>query len=465
MSNRLIGVALSLHLIVLGSQASAQVPAARTPNKIYTRSKIFCLPVALDDKERDTLGEVQLYVKQGPNEPWVLKDTASPTRSEFDYRVTQDGEYWFTIATLEKNRQPVAIDTSHMTPGIIVVVDTQAPEISLRSLPPRPQGTLVECKVQDANPDPSRLRVEYQTTDKSWQLLEAVPGEPTMFRVPSTALPDALVRATATDRAGNTATRLLNLGGETTATEASSEAGALNMLASHSDKVPGPPPAQTGSSAARQLLAGTRLTADYRIERQGPTGVSKIEVWVTRDEGLTWQRVCEDKKPSNSIAFDLPGEGVYGICLVATNGSGISAKPPSKGEAPDYWVEVDMTKPAAQLLAVRPGVGDEAGNLYISWAASDKNMGATPIDLYYATQRTGPWLPIGHGLKNDGTFRWPLPPEAGPEFYIRMDVTDQAGNMTRCELQEAVVVDLVRPKARVLSVKAGNSRLSPPLGN
>jgi hypothetical protein len=128
-------------------------------------------------------------------------------------------------------------------------------------------------------------------------------------------------------------------------------------------------------------------------------------------------------------------------------------------------IEVDLTRPVAQLVTVRPGSGDDAGTLLFTWIASDKNLGPTPIDLYYATQQGGPWLSIAKGVKNDGSFRWPVPRDAGAEFFIRMEVADQAGNVARCEMSQPVVVDLVRPKARVLNITVGAPRPTSPPGN
>ena len=46
-----------------------------------------------------------------------------------------------------------------------------------------------------------------------------------------------------------------------------------------------------------------------------------------------------------------------------------------------------------------------------------------------------------------------------------MDVTDRAGNLTRCEAPQPVLVDLVKPKAKVLTITASNSRLAPASGD
>ena len=51
-----------------------------------------------------------------------------------------------------------------------------------------------------------------------------------------------------------------------------------------------------------------------------------------------------------------------------------------------------------------------------------------------------------------------MPREAGSEFLVRVDVADLAGNITRCETPQPVVVDLVRPKGRVLNVTVSAPR-------
>jgi hypothetical protein len=219
--------------------------------------------------------------------------------------------------------------------------------------------------------------------------------------------------------------------------------------------------------AGRQLLGSTHVSLDYQIEQQGPSGISKVDVWATRDEGLTWQKLYEDRGPRHQspIEFDLPGEGVFGISLVVTNGNGVGGAPPARGDTPDYWVEADLTRPTAQLVSVRPGIGEDAGTVQISWAANDRNLGPAPIDIYYAPQSSGPWTTIARSLKNDGNYRWKVVRDAGPSLYFRVDVTDRAGNLTRCISPEPLVMDLARPRARVLGVTASAPRTTSPVGN
>jgi hypothetical protein len=353
--------------------------------------------------------------------------------------------------------------------------------LTIRALAATSQRVSVECKVRDANPDPAHLKVELQTGEKSWQSLAPSVNDPFLFPLPGLVPKEAVVRATATDLAGNSTMRVVHLdtAAALTAGPKPSQTDAVpDLLETRADKIPPviaepvrTPPAplsepvknlqpvpaeQAPTVPVRQLVNSTHVTLDYQIEQQGPTGVSKVEVWMTRDEGQSWRRLCDDPDHRSPVDFDLPGDGQYGITLVATNGSGFGAKPPAKGEAPDYWIEVDTTKPVAQLLGVKPSAGDSGAVLLITWVASDKNLGDSPVDLYYATRTTGPWLPIAKGLKNDGNHLWNLPPDIGPEFFVRMEVTDRAGNMERCESPQPVAVDLSRPKARVVRIRAGS---------
>jgi hypothetical protein len=500
MQTKLLAAALGVSLAFFGdSDASRAVPPAPTATRIYTRDRFFRLPVALDDQDRAALTEVRLYVKEGPGDAWKLKESAPPTKNAFDFRVMQDGEYWFTIATIDRGGKMAPADLKDLIPGLIVLVDTQPPEITLRVLP----GDLVKCDVNDANPDPRTLWCEYLGTDGTWRSLDPVVGSPGVYRMTVPVAPGTTVRARATDRAGNTAVAATRFPGAAPleskpAAVASlpsdvhaapqlplaleSKPAAVGSVASdvkpagftaltsesRYDKAPAPPAARVDPvPAGRQLVGSTHVSLDYQIEQQGPSGISKVEVWTTKDEGLTWQRLCEDRSPHHRspVEFDLPGEGVFGVSVVVTNGSGIGGNPPARGDTPDYWVEVDVTKPAAQLVGVRPGSGDDAGTVQVNWVASDKNLGPTPVDLYFAAQPGGPWTQIAHGIRNEGNYRWKVVRDSGPNLYFRIDVTDRAGNLTRCVSAEPLVMDLARPRARVLGITASAPRTASPVGN
>src|SRR5207237_7591450 len=129
------------------------------------------------------------------------------------------------------------------------------------------------------------------------------------------------------------------------------------------------------SAANHQILGSSHVILDYQIDQVGPSGVGRVEVWMTSDGGKSWKCLCEDKDRVSPAEFDLSGEGLFGLTVVVTNGNGMGDPPPGRGDQPDYWIEVDTTKPKAQLLSARPVQGDPSGALHITWQASDKNLG------------------------------------------------------------------------------------------
>jgi len=447
----LSGVAL------LGASAHAQ-PAPGSPGKIYTRRTAFRLPVKIDDKDRAALDKVQLYVKNGPSEPWVCKVTAPPTQPDFTYHVDHDGEYWFSVVTLDKNGKATPADVSREPPGLVVVVDTQAPDFDVRPITAVDGAPYLKCAIKDANPDYASLRVEYKA-DHGWQALEPMTDQQGMFRVPDSSR--GMVRVTVSDRAKNTTSREVNpWSGHTPYAQEPSPVVQF-PAESHSDKLsmaPPAPPAHNAGPAGLQVINTTHASLEYQIDDLGPSGVGKVEVWITRDEGQTWKLLCEDTDKHSPAEIDLPGDGLFGLSLVVTNGNGTASAPPAHGDVPSWWVEVDTTKPSAQLLGVRPVSGEDGNCCLVSWTASDKNLKSEPIDLYYSTQRDGLWLPIVRALANTGTYRWVLPKGAGSEFWVRMEVSDRAGNTARCDAPQPVVLDSTRPRAHVVGVSANASR-------
>jgi hypothetical protein len=472
------GLALLVGTIGIVRTAPAQAPAI--PKK-YHNDLRFNLPFQLGDGDRASLREVHLYVKHG-SDNWVCVEKALPTKKAFSFKAPEDGEYAFSIATVDQTGKATPADVSREAPCLIVVVDTQSPRIELSLLPGAGAGAVVRCDVKDANPDPTKLKIEYQSTDQSWHTLTPVSTAADLFPIPDDKSWTGLIRAETRDKANNAAAVESNLKtADTAATQSPAnpapDPDKLNTLdntlpSADPDPIPAhvesrsnkPAPADT-TSTNRQLLNSTHAELAYQLDQVGPSGVGKVEVWMTGDEGKTWKKLCEDKNRKSPVEFDLPGEGVYGLTLVVSNGYGMGDPPPAKGDQPDAWIEVDTTKPAAQLLGVRPLMGDKGGALQITWSAKDKNLGADCIGLSFANSKEGPWMPIAKNLKNDGAYRWPVPRDAGAEFFVRLEVSDRAGNTTVCESPDKVVLDMSHPKAKVLGVTAKSGRSLPPTGN
>jgi hypothetical protein len=55
-------------------------------------------------------------------------------------------------------------------------------------------------------------------------------------------------------------------------------------------------------------------------------------------------------------------------------------------------------------------------------------------------------------MKNLGKYRWMVPSGLGAQLFVRLVVTDEAGNVSQADSQP-VVLDLTPPKVRVIGLE------------
>src|SRR5438270_12986841 len=108
---RVGALALLAGLALGGLTARAQAPAGMAPGKMYTNKQQFRLPFNLDDGERQRLREIQLFVRYN-GDAWTCKETADPSKKAFTFRAAQDGEYWFSIVTVDRSGRPTPADVA-----------------------------------------------------------------------------------------------------------------------------------------------------------------------------------------------------------------------------------------------------------------------------------------------------------------------------------------------------------------
>jgi hypothetical protein len=215
---------------------------------------------------------------------------------------------------------------------------------------------------------------------------------------------------------------------------------------------PPAPDAAAFTAPVRRLVNSKSVTLDYEIKNVGPSGVSAVEVWCTRD-GRSWQKqevVAEGKSP---IVVDVPEEGLYGFTLVARNGVGLGKRAPRAGEAPQVAVEVDVTRPAVRLTNVQIDGDATDRRIVISWRAADKNMGRRPIAISYAERAEGPWLLIADTQENSGRYVWKVPSAAPLRFLLRVEATDLAGNVGAAQTPSPVLMDQSQPEVSIRTVE------------
>jgi hypothetical protein len=411
------------------------------PNRVptyYSHDAGFSIPFQTEASTR--IRRVQMYVSEDLGRTWQLTAEAQPGERSFNFQSRHDGWYWFTVRTIdnEDKAYPASMDLAQ--PKLKVCVDTQRPVVQLRAGSVQGSNAAVEWDVRDDNLDLSSLRLDYRLPNGAWQAL-TVQQTATGQRGWNPATNAALeVRLQVRDYAGNL--------GEATIPVTPGAAPAA---------VPGPAADPAAGSSVR-IVNNKRININYKLEEVGKSGIAVIELWWTRD-GHSWTKYNEraNPEPGAPYTLEVSDEGLYGFTLVARNKAGFGESPPGVGDAPQIWVEVDLTKPVVRLLGVDVGrTGADKGNLTITYSAADKNLERRPITISYAEKPDGTWTPIARNEENIGRYVWRMPDDVPYQFYVRVEAADRAGNSGTADSTAPVIVDLSKPRVKVIDVGPGS---------
>jgi hypothetical protein len=202
----------NLSELAIAQVTSSTVSPAPVNSTHMLNKHTIQLPIQLEERFRPLVKEIQLYYKEQLSAPWTLRDKAPPTQGSFTFKASHDGEYWFMMATIDRKGQCVPSDIAREEPAMSVVLDTQAPQCEFAFLGAVPEGQLIQCDVHDAHPDPARTRVQYQTADRVFHDMEALPDRPNVYCIPAQANITGQVRASVADLAGNRGTKECAIG-------------------------------------------------------------------------------------------------------------------------------------------------------------------------------------------------------------------------------------------------------------
>jgi hypothetical protein len=429
---RIVGACVAGLAVVLPG-ANSQPP---NNGVIYSRLASFRIPFETDAGER-RLREVQLYLSDDQGQTWRQAGAAAPEQRGFSFRAERDGAYWFAVRTVDLEGRINPPSVQAIRPQLKVYVDTQPPVVTLHQGPAREGTVSIDWEVRDDNLDLSSFNLEYRISGGDWIPLTVDPA-PIGQRWWNPAGSGPIeVRLRVRDLAKND--------GE----------GRLTIQAGQDGRTASGPSDPSGNRYPGRTVPGTRwvnskrINLNYEIKEQGPSGVSAVELWFTRD-GRSWEKYSEEAKPEPPFVFDVHDEGVYGFTIVVRSGVGLSERPPRSGDPPQIWVEVDLAKPVVQWMNVDVGRGPDSGKVFITWKATDKNLGREPITLSYAKDAQGPWTQIAANVENTGRYEWQMPAGVPYKFLVRLDATDKAGNVGTAQTPKHIVVDLAQPKGTIL---------------
>lgn len=206
------------------------------------------------------------------------------------------------------------------------------------------------------------------------------------------------------------------------------------------------------SKAPIQIIGSKRFRLNYGIDSIDPSGVARVDLWLTRDDGKTWQAWGSDPDNQSPFPVEVRQEGRFGFRIVVHSKDGLTGQGPASGDDPDMWILVDTQSPLARITSVPYGRGNEAGRLVVNYSVSDKFLTLRPIVLAYSSNPQGPWDVIGEGLRNEGRFVWKPTPDVPDRIFLRIDALDKAGNVGVHVLSQAIDVSGLVPRGTIHGV-------------
>lgn len=489
---------------------------------VYHNQRSVRVPIKIEDSRRAELRALLLYASDDQGRSYHEVASILPDKTEFPFNAREDGSYWLKAAVINRLGKQEPDNIQQGPPHQKLVIDTQKPQLRIASAQRQGEDVIVSWEIQEDHPDWSSFRLEFQPRDNPaavWSSIPATPGltGKTQFRPGGGGA--LQLRLTFKDIAGNHSTVTAEAPGviTTTAFTQNPLAGgravtppAAKVLESKPDVIPPPlpppelknpepslatpppvtPPWSAGPnhSLGAKPVASTetplsvpaptprnplpplqyvnypRVTLEYELSKVGPSGIGKVELWYTTNDGQSWELCADDPRVEGATTggrhqrvIDLPGDGVYGFHLVVKSRAGLGKAPPRAGDSPQIRFEVDTSSPVAQLFSPTPD-SQTPGALLLRWSAKDTNLTEAPITLEWSERREGPWAAIAANIPNSGKHTWQLPERMPVQAYLRLRVRDLAGNEGIAVTSEAQLIDLSEPEGRLVNVSVNPKR-------
>lgn len=209
----------------------------------------------------------------------------------------------------------------------------------------------------------------------------------------------------------------------------------------------------TSEDLPLMYLNTRRFNLNYGIKAIDTSGVGKVILWATEDNGESWKSWSTDPDNASPFPVEVPNEGLYGFKVVIHSKDGLIGKPPASGDTPDIVVHVDLSTPRVKLTSAPYGSGRDVGKLIINWQADDSNLTQRPIELFYSPNIDGPWTTIAKRLRNSGSFAWKVPKHVPENLFLRIDARDSAGNIGVFQLTAPLDISGLVPRGQILGVE------------
>lgn len=193
--------------------ASLTAEDPKSGDVCFMNDRELRIPVNLQADARKDVEKLMLYLSTDQGKSWRQEVIIPPTDDSFEFRAPQDGVYWFKVSFRDKQGRTFPSDADFaMNKDVLkVVIDTRKPAVKLDASERKGELVNLAWDAQDENIDPTRVKLEYRTSETSpWRplALTALTGQK-RFALGATG--PVQVRLVAIDQANNETTKLIDV--------------------------------------------------------------------------------------------------------------------------------------------------------------------------------------------------------------------------------------------------------------
>ena len=148
-----------------------------------------------------------------------------------------------------------------------------------------------------------------------------------------------------------------------------------------------------------RLVNTKRITLNFEVKDVGPSGLSSVELWYTKD-CREWKKHDAPTK-AKAYVIEVDDEGMYGFTLRARSGIGLgeSLRAPAIEEASGVGDRRSLTKPEVRLADVTPGLNPKQQQVTIKLVGQRQEPGpAADRACSGRRSREGPWKVMATNL-------------------------------------------------------------------
>lgn len=443
---RILGIFLACLLLATTVLADGVTPPSDTPVVPWTR---FSIQYAI--RRVGQISHVELYITSDGGQTWSKYGEDRNMDGPILVTVDGDGVYGFYTVAVGANMRGDRVPRPGTPPDSFVIVDRTPPEA--RWISPSedemlgPDGITLAWESQDENFGPTPVTIQYSTNEGgSWlPLRENLPAEGRFtWDPPMHAGSQLSFRLIARDRAGN-----------------------ARSVTNHSmiriDTIP--PTARI----IRPTLSSTQtIELEYTAtDNEGGTGIARIDLYATYDDGRNWRHVLTDTELTGRLTFRSEiRNGPVGLMLSATDRANNRSPVPQPGMAPPFVIMIDTVPPNVQISQGFTGGRDEIRGgepVVVQWTATDPHIDENSARLEFSANAGRDWQLVAQNLPVNQPYYWTPPADTNSrECFLRVSVSDTFGNQG-VAVSQVFGVNRAPPSTRIEDIEGMTGPVEPPI--